>query len=216
MTDKTYYEILDVDKDATAAEIKAAWRRLAQQQHPDKGGAHDEFVELKEAYRVLGNTRRRAEYDRTGVKLGTRNVTDTEAAAIAYLRNMVVAVINEAAHPSVTDVMAGVKAMYAKDRKNAEGGRAAAQKEIRRLRDAANRLHCGGAHGDFLHSAIAELIAVHEEQIVRAELHLDKLEVVDGLLSGITYDFDDPMAWAMSRAATTNTTGLVRLTSTSA
>jgi molecular chaperone DnaJ len=64
---KDYYQILGVDKSAQKDEIKKAYRKLAHKHHPDKtGGNEDKFKEINEAYYVLGDEKRRAEYDRYG------------------------------------------------------------------------------------------------------------------------------------------------------
>ena len=63
---KDYYQILGVDPAAEAKEIKAAYRKLARKYHPDVNpevGAEDKFKEVAEAYEVLKDTNRRAEYD---------------------------------------------------------------------------------------------------------------------------------------------------------
>jgi DnaJ-class molecular chaperone len=60
---KNYYQILGVEKSATADDIKRAFRRLASQHHPDKGGDTVKFQEIQEAYSVLGDDAKRAEYD---------------------------------------------------------------------------------------------------------------------------------------------------------
>jgi DnaJ-class molecular chaperone len=60
---KDYYQILGIDRRATADEIKRAYRRLASQHHPDKGGDTAKFQEVEEAYRVLGDPDSRQEYD---------------------------------------------------------------------------------------------------------------------------------------------------------
>ncbi len=66
---RDYYEILGVGRDADDAEIKRAFRRLAQQHHPDvdtNEGAEARFKELNEAYRVLSDRQRRSAYDMFG------------------------------------------------------------------------------------------------------------------------------------------------------
>lgn len=64
---KDYYEILGVQKNASDDEIKKAYRRLAQQHHPDKiGGNEKKFKEANEAYQILSDKQKRAQYDQFG------------------------------------------------------------------------------------------------------------------------------------------------------
>jgi molecular chaperone DnaJ len=66
---RDYYDVLGVPRDADEAEIKRAFRKLAQRHHPDvdKGdGAEERFKELNEAYRVLSDRQRRTAYDMFG------------------------------------------------------------------------------------------------------------------------------------------------------
>lgn len=58
-----YYSILGVEKTASQDEIKKAYRRLASQHHPDKGGNKEKFQEIQGAYDVLSNPEKRAAYD---------------------------------------------------------------------------------------------------------------------------------------------------------
>lgn len=65
--DKNYYKILDVNKTASKEEVKKAYRKLAHKYHPDKSnGDENKFKEINEAYYVLGDEKRRSEYDRYG------------------------------------------------------------------------------------------------------------------------------------------------------
>ena len=70
MAKRDYYEVLGVSRTATEAEIKRAYRSLAVKHHPDKnpGDAHAEekFKECAEAYAVLSDSQKRAQYDRFG------------------------------------------------------------------------------------------------------------------------------------------------------
>lgn len=62
-----YYKILGVDKNASEADIKKAYRTLAHKYHPDKkSGDEKKFKEVNEAYQVLSNKEKRAQFDRFG------------------------------------------------------------------------------------------------------------------------------------------------------
>lgn len=68
-TKRDYYEVLGVAKTATADELKRAYRKLALTWHPDKNksaGAEEKFKEINEAYSVLSDTNKKAQYDRFG------------------------------------------------------------------------------------------------------------------------------------------------------
>ena len=67
---RDYYEILGVNKSSTGDEIKKAYRKVAIQFHPDKNPdnneAEEKFKEAAEAYEVLSDAEKRAQYDRFG------------------------------------------------------------------------------------------------------------------------------------------------------
>ena len=62
----SYYEILGVEKSATADDIKRAYRKLASKHHPDKGGDTARFQEIQTAYDTLSDPQRRQQYDMMG------------------------------------------------------------------------------------------------------------------------------------------------------
>jgi molecular chaperone DnaJ len=72
MSKRDYYEVLGVNKNASAAELKKAYRRLAMKYHPDRNTgdsgteAEEKFKEAKEAFEVLNDEQKRAAYDQFG------------------------------------------------------------------------------------------------------------------------------------------------------
>lgn len=81
------YEVLGVEQDATDADIKRAYRKLAQKLHPDRdGGDAAKFTEVQAAYTILSDESERAEYDRTGTV--AEDSLDYEASATQTLRNL--------------------------------------------------------------------------------------------------------------------------------
>ncbi len=69
-TKRDYYEVLGVNKDASAEEIKKSYRKLAMKHHPDRNPdnpkAEEHFKEAKEAYEMLSDEQKRAAYDQYG------------------------------------------------------------------------------------------------------------------------------------------------------
>ncbi len=69
MSNRDYYEILGIPKNASAEDIKSAFRKLARQYHPDvskEADAEEKFKEINEAYGVLSDPQKRARYDQFG------------------------------------------------------------------------------------------------------------------------------------------------------
>ena len=69
-TKRDYYEVLGVERNASADDIKRAYRRMALKYHPDKNpddkAAEQSFKECAEAYEVLSNPDKKSRYDRFG------------------------------------------------------------------------------------------------------------------------------------------------------
>lgn len=91
-----HYDTLGIKPDATAADIKKAYRRKAGKAHPDKGGDGKEMAEINRAYAVLGDEQRRIEYDRTGSDGDTKTLADYADEILADLFSAVIERADEA------------------------------------------------------------------------------------------------------------------------
>ena len=82
---KSLYAELGIEKDASHDEIKSAYRKLAQINHPDKGGDIEDFQAIQHAYEVLSDPARRERYDLTGSEEESNSL---ERQAISALGDM--------------------------------------------------------------------------------------------------------------------------------
>lgn len=88
MSKKDYYEVLGVSKNASEADIKKAFRKLAIKYHPDKNRdnpkeAEEKFKEVNEAYSVLSDETKRAQYDQFGPEAFQNGGTGAPASAVS-------------------------------------------------------------------------------------------------------------------------------------
>jgi len=66
MSKRDYYDVLGIQKNASADEIKKSYRKLAKEHHPDRGGDEQKFKEISEAYETLSDSGKKANYDKFG------------------------------------------------------------------------------------------------------------------------------------------------------
>lgn len=82
---KNPYKTLNVAKDATAAEIKKAYKKAAKEKHPDTGGSKEEFTILSSAYALLCNPDKRAYFDEHGEEQPQDNIFNMAVGIINHM-----------------------------------------------------------------------------------------------------------------------------------
>lgn len=92
------YQALGVDREASAADIKAAYRRLVRTHHPDAGGDPDEFVRITTAYNVLEDVETRKAYDLSG-EYGDENPLEAQMRVIHHIASMFERILTDLERP---------------------------------------------------------------------------------------------------------------------
>lgn len=181
---RTYYEILGVGKNALGIQIIQAFRKLAKELHPDKeGGDGEKMRELNEAYDVLSDDAKRAEYDLSGcdaVKMGRRGRVEETA------KDLFVHYVTARTRPA--DMLPAMKLHVIK-------WRAEEMEKVRRLKrdivemreylDAARAYKEGAL--EIFRLTVEGLIADMERQQANAERKIEEGADVLELLKGYVY-----------------------------
>jgi len=125
----TLYETLDIDKKATKEQIKKAYRKKAQEAHPDRGGNPEDFHFISIAYTTLMDDQKKAHYDETGKYNEKKD--DLDQAAFQELFALINKVISEliagdvdVIHKNVIKIVGeGIKQGIAKTKKIIKGAK---------------------------------------------------------------------------------------------
>ncbi|MHB2010055.1 MAG: J domain-containing protein [Acidobacteriaceae bacterium] len=134
------YDNIGVDKSATPEEIKRAYRKKAQQSHPDKGGDDADFMALQNAYDVLSDPVRRIRYDQTG---DTGQGPTTESQALSYIAMLLPKILDSVSDLSRLPLIAKLKDTINADISRVKTDRQKGEAILSRRREALKRLSNG-------------------------------------------------------------------------
>lgn len=185
---KNPYETLGVEPTATAAEIKAAWRKLCAEHHPDRGGDTATAAEINAAYDVLSSPQRRLEYDQ-GCHVET---LDQQAASV--LREMFDVVLEqERCRNPVDDVatmLAEVKAQMSERILTCKKRRKALERRLGRFKK----------DPGLIAMMVDEKLSAIDRTIITAERALEINTQAQAMLQAFAYETDpNPMDEARRR-----------------
>jgi curved DNA-binding protein CbpA len=153
----SHYDTLGVSREASADEIKQAFRRRSSQCHPDKGGSADEMAQINRAYETLSDEARRAEYDATGAS--------TEPGSVqAEARDALITLFRASIENSDGDHVADVRSMLSMHRNGLEMARLEATNKRARLMRRRRKVRVLAGE-NLVHALIDEQVAALDRQL---------------------------------------------------
>ena len=180
---KSYYEILEIEKDATQDEIKIAYKKKAKENHPDHGGDANKFVEVLEAYNTLKDPKKREEYDISGKKK-TRTIYDLANKAVQmYFKKF----LNTGDKVLETDVIQEILKLLGSDELRNKHEQKKIKKRIKVLEKLTKRIE---RKGNINHSPIEELL---KSEIDDCQMKLNQTKfnsIVNGIVFQILQDYN--------------------------
>jgi len=170
-----YYELLDVEKDATPEEIKKAFRQKSKTAHPDHGGDEEEFARLSEAYKTLSDEDKRHFYDQTGIAKGQS--MDLHAEAENFLIQLFDSAIENSGCINGTDILDEI---YKECRSRIHAREKDIQFVTRTKEDFEGKLGCIQKDGEdetIFDFVLKEKIQRCDNEIALAEIDIQTIEI---------------------------------------
>lgn len=203
------YEELGVDRDATAAEARKAYRRKAKKAHPDAGGTPETFARLSTALAVITDPRKRQTYDETG-RIEENKPDNDRVAAMQVIDRCMADIMNgffSTFHPGNDPRKMDVPSIIAtkigheitKGRTAIVGG----QKMIKFLLDMERRFkrkQGASADDDPIGRGLRYQIEQNEQQLATVEHSIKVHEMAIGIVKGYDFEQDQPMQQTFSYA----------------
>lgn len=171
MSEDDLYKTLRVDKKASKESIKKNFRRLAKRLHPDQGGDEQEFIKVKEAYRILIDDDLRAYYDETGAIKQESNELQIEKTAMATFSNLFVKLVEEDQNGDL-DYLNSIRLTMNHSIPNLKVEIEKLKNKIKRWEKINKRLSFKGEGEDFLTNVIKSHIAIIHKGIAAKEFDL--------------------------------------------
>lgn len=186
------YATLGVKQDASAADVRRAYRRKAKATHPDSGGSAEAFAEVRKAHDVLIDPVRRLTFDQTG-DVNEPEPDNGMATAIGIIH----AILDGIVAKGSTDDFARVDLIAELLARLKEGARQVAvnlgknRNDLKKIEKLSHRFH--RKQGDnFIRHMLNDRAANARGIIAAHELELSHIEIAKKLLADFRFDFDKP------------------------
>jgi len=203
------YADLGVERTASKASIKRAYRKRAQKAHPDKGGSTEEFQHIAAAFALLSNDAARERFDTTG-QTGPDTSNDN---LLQELAQLFLSVVDRAVCVESTDILAQMRAVL--DRTLSELQQQVAQtlELVKRRERAASRVKVVSGERNLLSEIATHEALAARQMLGRVEEKVDRVKNLIKFLSHYSYAFEPTpphqSIWASPNTFRFHTGGLV-------
>lgn len=191
-----HYKNLDIDENASASDIKKAYRGKASKHHPDKGGDSEQFQKIQRAYLVLSDPKRRSRYDASGGQDDQKTSVDTVLAeAYAALGQQFNSVMEQAINNLANvDLVSVITESVLKNRA-AFNTQIIQQRQLKaKMEEAKERLSNTSEDKNFVpifENVIADNIKRIDANVATAERNIEVNVVMEKLLKDYNYRKDE-------------------------
>ncbi len=173
------YHILNVDKDSTQEEIKAAYQRLRSSSHPDRGGEASMFDKIQKAYEILSDSERRKQFDLHGeTEFKPDNIHEEIGSLFLQCLNH-------------SDPVKAVKEINQMNRHRTQSQVASLKQQIKGYKKKVSRIRKKGEGLNFLKEVVEIQIRNSQQAIKKGEELIDLCNRIEAVLNDYSFDPDE-------------------------
>jgi curved DNA-binding protein CbpA len=185
------YKVLGVSRDASEADVRAAFRRRAKNAHPDRGGNRDEFEAVKWAQLVLSDPDRRARFDETG-EADEPGPDNDHAQALQLIAKLLHDVLVGEEEPLDADLVLAMRLQLADQVKEIEGKIAVMRRARARAAKMTRRFKRRAAGDNAMARLLERNDQVLTQQTALAEKAIKHRKAAIALIEEYTFEHDAP------------------------
>jgi curved DNA-binding protein CbpA len=180
------YVLLGIELDATPEQIKTAYRKMAQVNHPDKGGDVELFQAIQNAYEVLSDPERRAKYDETG---DDTRAPDVQSEALAAIGEMLIKLIDTCDFET-ENLIGSMRNAVSGKRMQAESKKLHIENMIERRKKAMDRITMTEDGPNVMHQIVQSAIDNATQQLKVVDHFIGVTNRIDDILDDYLYSTD--------------------------
>jgi DnaJ-class molecular chaperone len=183
------YEIMGLDKKATAKEIKSRFRKLVNKYHPDKpNGDSSKYIQVVEAYRILGNKKLRKQFDKTGTV--EQEIDNTYQEAVQAIVTMFMGMVQS---DDEDDIKTQMQESIESKIEDVESGKEDLEEKVKAMNQIIPKISQNGkgVESEYFVNAIKDRIQDLNVDIEKANEAIKIMNKMKEIVSKINYEFKE-------------------------